>query len=43
MRALMQLVEIAGLPVGTTVGFRDRAITKAGAGDWSQPISLLVR
>jgi len=34
---------IAGLPVSTLVQFRFRAITKKGAGDWSQPVSLLVK
>lgn len=34
---------ISGLPVGTTVQFRYRGVTKTGAADWSQPISLLVR
>jgi hypothetical protein len=28
---------------GMLVLFRFRAITKAGAGDWSQPTSLLVK
>ena len=34
---------IASLPVATTVEFRYRATTKAGMGDWSQPISILVK
>jgi hypothetical protein len=34
---------ITGLPVATMVQFRYRVTTKAGMGDWSQPISLLVR
>jgi hypothetical protein len=34
-------VERAGLPVSTVVQLRFRAITKKGAGDWSQPASLL--
>jgi hypothetical protein len=34
---------VAGLPVGTSVQFRYRGVTKAGAADWSQPISVLVR
>jgi hypothetical protein len=33
---------ISGLPVGTTVQFRYRAVTKTGAADWSQATSLLV-
>jgi hypothetical protein len=34
---------VTGLPTGTTVQFRYRAATKTGAGDWSQPTSLLVK
>jgi hypothetical protein len=34
---------ITGLPAGTTVQFRVRALTKAGEGDWSQPTALLVK
>jgi hypothetical protein len=34
---------ITGLPSGTTVQFRFRALTKGGEGDWSQPTSLLVK
>jgi hypothetical protein len=34
---------IVGLPVGTSVQFRFRAITPKGQGDWSQPIALLVK
>jgi hypothetical protein len=35
---------IAGLPVATTVQFRVLAVTpKGGQGDWSQPVSLVVR
>jgi hypothetical protein len=33
---------ITGLPVGTIVQFRYRAVTKTGATDWSQPTSLLI-
>ncbi len=32
-----------GLTVGTTYMFRYRAVTKAGEGDWSQPIGMLVK
>ena len=35
--------EWSGLPVATTAQFRFRAVTKAGAGDWSQPTALLVK
>jgi hypothetical protein len=34
---------VSGLPVGTTVSFRFRALTPEGQGDWSQPIALLVK
>ena len=34
---------VSGLPVGTSVLFRYRAVTKTGEGDWSQGLSLLVR
>jgi hypothetical protein len=34
---------VSGLPVGTTVQFRYRGVTKTGAADWSQPTSFLVK
>jgi len=34
---------VTGLPSGTSVQFRVRAVTKAGGGDWSPPVSLLVK
>jgi hypothetical protein len=34
---------VPGLPVGTPVQFRYRALTKAGEGDWSQAIVLVVK
>jgi len=34
---------VPGLPVGTPVQFRCRALTKAGEGDWSQAIVLVVK
>jgi hypothetical protein len=34
---------VIGLPVATTCEFRYRATTKAGAGDWSQAITLVVK
>jgi hypothetical protein len=40
---LQAKTEIPGLPVATTVLFRFRAVTKAGAGDWSLQTSLLVK
>ena len=33
---------VPGLVPGSTAQFRYRAVTKAGEGDWSQPVSLLV-
>ncbi len=33
---------ITGLQPGTTVSYRQRAITKAGPGDWSQAIAAVV-
>jgi hypothetical protein len=33
---------VAGLVAGTTVQFRYRPVTKAGEGNWTQPVSLLV-
>lgn len=33
---------IAGFTPGTTVFFRYRAVTKAGVGDWSDPVSMIV-
>jgi hypothetical protein len=40
---LQAKTEIPGLPVAKTVRFRFRAVTKAGAGDWSLQTSLLVK
>jgi hypothetical protein len=34
---------VTGLPAGTSVQFRYRAVTKTGGGDWSPPVSLLVK
>ncbi|HEX8791341.1 MAG TPA: fibronectin type III domain-containing protein [Polyangiaceae bacterium] len=34
---------VVGLPSGATVQFRYRPVTKAGEGDWSQTIVLLVK
>jgi hypothetical protein len=39
---LQARTSITGLPVGTTVQFRYRSVTKTGASDWSQATSLLV-
>jgi hypothetical protein len=34
---------ILGLPAGTVVQFRSRAVTTTGEGDWSQVVALLVK
>jgi hypothetical protein len=34
---------IAGLVPGATVQFRYRAVTRAGEGNWSEPVSLIVQ
>jgi hypothetical protein len=34
---------VSGIAPGTSPQFRFRILTKAGEGDWSQPISLLVK
>jgi len=34
---------MTGLQSGATYSFRYRSVTKAGAADWSQPLSLLVK
>jgi hypothetical protein len=34
---------VSGLTPGSTVHFRYRAVTKDGAGDWSQPVSIIVQ
>ena len=34
---------VTGLAAGSTVMFRYKAIVKTGAGDWSPPVSLLVK
>jgi hypothetical protein len=41
--ALKAKIGSAGLPVATVAQVRFRAITAAGAGDWSRPISLRVK
>jgi hypothetical protein len=41
--SLQAKTTVTGLPVGTSVLFRFRTVTKTGEGDWSQGISLLVR
>jgi hypothetical protein len=33
---------IAGLESGSTAQFRYRSVTRAGVGDWSQPVSLMI-
>jgi hypothetical protein len=41
--SLQASTTLTGLAPGSTVSFRYRAVTKAGVGDWSQPISILVK
>ena len=36
-------VHVTGLAPGATVQFRYRPVTKAGEGDWSQTVVLLVK
>jgi hypothetical protein len=33
---------VLGLTAGTTVQFRNRPVTKAGEGNWTQPVTLVV-
>jgi hypothetical protein len=40
---LQAKTSVAGLTPGSTVQFRYLAVTKTGQGDWSQPVSLLVK
>jgi hypothetical protein len=40
---LQAKTSVAGLTPGVTVQFRYLAVTKTGQGDWSQPVSLLVK
>jgi hypothetical protein len=39
---LQSKTTIAGFTPGSTVQFKYRAVTKAGEGDWSQPVSLII-
>jgi hypothetical protein len=41
--SLQAKTTVAGLPVGTSVQFRYRPVTKTGPGDWSQPLAILVK
>ncbi len=40
---LQAKTSVTGLTAGATVQFRYLAVTKAGQGDWSAPVSLLVK
>jgi hypothetical protein len=40
---LQAKTSVTGLTPGSTVQFRYRAVTKTGQGDWSAPVSLLVK
>jgi hypothetical protein len=41
--SLQAKTTVTGLPVGTSVLFRYKAVTKTGEGDWSQGLALLVK
>ena len=41
--SLQAKTTIVGLPAGTSVQFRSKTVTRAGEGDWSQAIVLLVQ
>ncbi len=41
--SLQARTTITGLPVGSTVQVRFRAIIKGGPGNWSQPLSIVVK
>jgi hypothetical protein len=41
--SLQAKTTVTGLPVGTSVLFRYKTVTKTGEGDWSQGLSLLVK
>jgi len=40
---LQAKTSVGGLVPGATVQFRHRPVTRAGEGDWSQPVSLMVQ
>jgi hypothetical protein len=41
--SLQSKTTVTGLPSATMMQFRVRAVTKAGAGDWTDPVSLVVQ
>jgi hypothetical protein len=41
--SLQATTVVTGLPSGVSVQFRFRAVTKAGGGDWSTPVTLPVK
>ena len=41
--SLQAKTTVTGLPAGTSVQFRYRAVTRTGAEDWSTPVTLLVK
>ena len=43
LATLQAKTTVTGLTSGTTVEFRYLAVTRTGQGDWSAPVSLLVR
>jgi len=42
-QTLQARTTVVGLPVGTSCSFRFRALTRTGAGDWSQTVAYLAR
>jgi hypothetical protein len=40
---LQARTSVTGLQPATTYSFRFRPVTRMGVGDWSQPLSLLVK
>jgi len=40
---LQAKTSMTGLAAGATYSFRYRSVTKAGADDWSAPVSLVVK
>jgi hypothetical protein len=41
--SLQAKTTISGLPVGSTLAFRFRAVVKSGPEDWSQPINVVIK
>ncbi len=41
--SLRSSTTIVGLPIAVSVQLRSRAVTKAGPGDWTQPLAIVVK